>query len=72
LLEKIVGDTLNLRRVAVTQEQIEKYNLPTIPKWDAETKKFYDAVETEALGQGLVVQLLRDAARLEQLGQDGD
>jgi len=52
-------------RVAVTPEQVKEFHLVTIPKRDARDGKRHPAVETEALGQTRIVQLLRD--RLDDL-----
>jgi hypothetical protein len=47
------------RRIAITQEQVDQHNLTVIRKYDGRDRKYHDAVETEALGQGLLTQLLR-------------
>ena len=62
VLESIVGE-LNWQRLALTREQVEQYNLPTITKTD---KRFingggvHEAVETEALSQTLIVDIVRN------------
>ncbi len=66
VLERKVG-ALRRERLALTQEQIEQYDLPRIIKHD---RRFADggqheAVETEALSQTVLVGLLR--ARLNEL-----
>lgn len=50
-------------RVALTAEQVAEHNLPVIPKLDRSFRppRTYDAVEVEALGQGVVIQIIRDA-----------
>jgi hypothetical protein len=48
-------------RLALTEEQVEMFDLPVIEKYDARTRKHYPAVETEALGQDLIERLVRDA-----------
>jgi hypothetical protein len=58
VLEQIVGP-LEWKRLAVTKEQVERYNLEPIQKWDERTKSYHDAVETEALSQSVLVQMLR-------------
>lgn len=60
VLERIVGRKLDWERVAVTEEQIKKFKLPVIMKYDARTKSKHPAVETEALGQARIVELLRE------------
>jgi hypothetical protein len=66
VLEREVGK-LNWERLALTTEQVQQYNLPIIIKHD---RRFADggaheAVETEALSQRILVDILR--ARLEEL-----
>jgi hypothetical protein len=61
VLESLVGE-LDWQRLALTREQVEQYNLPTITKTD---KRFTNgggehvAVETEALSQTLIVNIVR-------------
>jgi hypothetical protein len=66
VLERIVG-SLFWERLALTTEQVELYDLPKIIKHDRRYSDGYphEAVETEALSQNLIVQLLRD--RLDYL-----
>jgi hypothetical protein len=59
VLEEIAG-TLDWERIALTREQVEQYDLPTKDKHD---KRYSDgapheAVETEALSQRLIIELL--------------
>jgi hypothetical protein len=65
VLEEVTGSELQWERVAITEAQIEEHSLTPILKTDGRSGKTYEAVETEALGQGLIMKLLRD--RLEQL-----
>jgi hypothetical protein len=63
VLEELVGP-LDWKRVALTQEQVEHYQLPTITKTDPRYTKnpsrgVHQAVETEALSQTLIVSLVR-------------
>ena len=62
VLEGIVGP-LDWRRIAITEEQVEEHDLPVIMKPDHRYKpvRYHEAVETEALGQRLIVQLVREA-----------
>jgi hypothetical protein len=61
VLESIVGE-LDWQRLALTSEQKEQYDLPVIIKHD---KRFtngggvHEAVETEALSQTLIVEIVR-------------
>jgi hypothetical protein len=63
VLEDIIGGELDWERLALTREQVNRYRLPTIIKTD---KRFNDdggrheAVETEALSQALIVEIVRD------------
>ena len=63
VLEEIVGGKLNWERLALTQEQVDHYNLPIITKRD---KRFngddgvHEAIETEALSQSLIIDIVRD------------
>jgi hypothetical protein len=54
-------------RVAPTAEQVAEFDLPVISKPDRRYRpvRYFDAVETEALGQARIVALLR--ARLDEL-----
>jgi hypothetical protein len=62
VLESAVGE-LDWRRLALTKEQVQEYNLPVISKSD---RRFingegdHEAVETEALSQSLIVDIVRD------------
>jgi len=62
VLEKIVGK-LRWERLALTEKQVKKYELPVIEKNDSRYKGGrgrHPAVETEALSQSIIVQNLRD------------
>ena len=69
VLERLVGGDLNWTRIALTAEQVEQYNLADkqILKADHRYKpvRHYPAVETEALKQHVVVQIIRDALDAE-------
>jgi hypothetical protein len=62
VLERLVGP-LDWRRIAITAAQIAAHDLPVIQKTDRRYRggRPHDAVETEALGQSLIVALVRDA-----------
>jgi hypothetical protein len=51
---------LEWERLALTQEQVEAYSLPVVMKLDRRDGKAREAVETEALSQGLIVQIVRE------------
>jgi hypothetical protein len=67
VLEREVGE-LQWERLALTAEQVEHYQLPKIIKHDKRFKGargVHEAVETEALSQRVIVDILR--ARLDEL-----
>jgi len=64
VLESKVG-WLDWERVALTKKQVEEYKLPVTSKYDARDKKEHDSVETEALRQEIIVNIVRD--RLDAL-----
>jgi hypothetical protein len=67
VLEREIGGPLRWERLALTEEQVDAYNLPKIIKHDRRYNdgKPHEAVETEALRQHVIVGLLRD--RLDEL-----
>jgi hypothetical protein len=67
VLEQEIGGGLEWERVALTQEQVDEYHLPVIVKHDRRYKDggTHEAVETEALSQTVLVDILR--ARLDDL-----
>ena len=66
VLEREAG-SLHWERLALTQEQVEQYNLPVIIKHDRRynDSRPHEAVETEALRQTVLVDILR--SRLDEL-----
>jgi hypothetical protein len=62
VLEREAGE-LAWQRIALTAAQVERYSLPTIEKRDRRYKdgRPHEAVETEALSQRLIVDLLEAA-----------
>jgi hypothetical protein len=62
VLEKVAGRRIEWTRIAITQEQIAERGLASAWKKDERFKpaKWYEAWETEALGQGEIVRLVRD------------
>jgi len=58
VLERKVGE-LAWKRLAVTDTQVTQFSLTVIQKYDARTKSHHDAVETEALGQARIVDIVR-------------
>jgi hypothetical protein len=62
VLERLVGE-LDWQRLALTRDQVEQHNLPRIIKTDKRFKNGggeHEAVETEALSQTLIVNIVRD------------
>ena len=62
VLESLVGE-LDWQRLALTRKQVEEYDLPVISKTDKRFKNgggVHEAVETEALSQALIVDIVRD------------
>jgi hypothetical protein len=67
VLEREISGDLRWERLALTREQVEAYNLPEITKRDRRYKdgRPHQAVETEAISQRVLVEILR--ARLDEL-----
>jgi hypothetical protein len=67
VLEQAIGGELQWERLALTKRQIEEYRLPEITKRDRRYKdgRPHQAVETEAISQRVLVEILR--ARLDEL-----
>jgi hypothetical protein len=61
-LERHVGEELVWERLALTAEQVDEYELPVIEKTDHRHRppRPYEAVETEALRQEVIVGLVRE------------
>ena len=67
VLEGLIGGELDWERLAITEAQVVANDLPVISKPDRRYKplRHHDAVETEALGQSAIVNIVRD--RLDDL-----
>jgi hypothetical protein len=67
VLEQESGAELDWERLALTHTQVREYGLPVIVKNDRRYKDghTHEAVETEAISQGVLVEILR--ARLDEL-----
>jgi hypothetical protein len=61
VLEREAGGALRWERLALTKRQVDQYDLPTIVKRDNRynDKRPHEAVETEALSQTVLVDILR-------------
>jgi hypothetical protein len=62
VLEELIGGELDWQRLAITEAQVRANDLPVISKPDRRYKpvRYHDAVETEALGQSVIVGIVRD------------
>ena len=54
---------LNFRRLAITKDQIERYDLPTKPRkaTDRRSRHITETVEAEAMPAGIMRQMVREA-----------
>jgi hypothetical protein len=61
VLERLADGALRWERLALTEQQVTTYRLPTIVKRDRRYKdeRPHEAVETEALSQTVLVEILR-------------
>ena len=61
VLEREAGGALRWERLALTERQVHQYSLPTIVKRDRRysDERPHEAVETEALSQTVLVEILR-------------
>ena len=61
VLEREIGGELRWERIALTAEQVERYDLPKIIKRDRRYKdgRPHEAVETEAIKQTVLIGILR-------------
>jgi hypothetical protein len=62
-VEALAGIELDWRRVALREEQRLDNELPVIQKWDGRLKRYFPAVETEALDQRILLPLIDEALR---------
>ena len=62
VLEQVCGRVLDWERLALTETQVRdpRLNLTIIDKYDRRTKTTHPSVETEALSQQVIVQIVRD------------
>jgi hypothetical protein len=65
------GIELNFQRIAITEEQIEEYDLPTKPRKQSDPRALHiqDTVEAEAMPAGILRQLVRE--QIEPLIPEG-
>jgi hypothetical protein len=64
VLERLIGGELDWRRIALTEEQVDRYHLTPITKEDRRydensPHRFHEAVETEAMSQQIIVDIVR-------------
>jgi hypothetical protein len=62
ILEQVCGRVLDWKRLALTETQVRDpvLNLTVIDKYDRRTRTTHASVETEALSQQVIVQIVRD------------
>jgi hypothetical protein len=64
VLERLIGGELRWHRLAITDEQVDRLGLRHLAIRKADRRhnppRYHDAIETETLGQGLLVQILRE------------
>jgi hypothetical protein len=69
VLEQLVGGALRWERLAITEQQVDTLGLRHLAIRKADKRysppRLHDAIETETLGQGLLVRILRE--RLDEL-----
>jgi hypothetical protein len=69
VLEQLIGGELRWERLAITEQQVSDLNLRHLAIRKADKRynppRYHDAIETETLGQGALIQILRQ--RLDQL-----
>jgi hypothetical protein len=69
VLERLIGGELDWTRIMLTEQQVEQYDLRRleIMKPDRRYKpvRYHPAIETEALQQQVIVQIVRDALDAE-------
>ena len=65
VLERLVGGALDWERIALTEQQVDQYDLRQLQIMKADRRykpvRYHPAVETEALKQQVIVQIVRDA-----------
>jgi hypothetical protein len=71
VIEAGVGGTLMWDRLALTEEQVQQYNIPANDKLDNRTGVTSKAYETEGLSQIVIQGLLRDRLDVLLLGTTG-
>ena len=69
VLEQEIGGVLSWERLALTEEQVEQYDLPKIVKRDRRYKdgRPHEAVETEAISQRVLIGILREARQRRRI-----
>ena len=66
VLEREIGGKLNWKRIALTEEQVDRYRLrkwvitKTDRRYKDESRGTHQAVEAEALGQKRIIRIVRD------------
>jgi hypothetical protein len=72
VLERLVGGELDWKRVALTDDQVEQYDLRPLAIMKADRRykpdsplRYQEAIETEALKQSIIVGIIRDCLDAE-------
>ena len=60
VLERVCGHDLDWERLALSEAQVHDPVLAVIDKYNRRTKTTHPSVETEALSQQVIVQIVRD------------
>jgi len=64
VLERLIGGELDWQRIALTEEQVEQYNLAPVQIMKPDRRyrpvRYHPAIETEALKQHVIVAIVRD------------
>jgi hypothetical protein len=69
VLERLIGGELDWKRVALTESQVDQYNLRPLAIMKADRRykpvRYHEAIETEALNQSIIVGIIRDCLDAE-------
>jgi hypothetical protein len=64
VLERLIGGELDWERIALTEQQVDEYELRPLAIRKADRRyrpvRYHDAIETEALKQSVIVEIVRN------------
>ena len=64
VLERLIGGELDWTRIALTEDQVQQYNLRPLAIMKADRRykpvRYHEAIETEALKQSVIVGIIRE------------